>query len=239
MHKTLPRNCRLTKGFELSLAKVKTGDSESGWIEGYLAVFGNIDLGNERIVKGAFQKSITENGAKGWPLMSRHMVYGGDAPDVIGTITEAKEDEYGLFVHAEFASDDASQAMRQKIADGHVSGLSVGYRLIRYEPEEIGEKTIYNLKECALEEGTVTVRPMNPLAQITTAKSDQGDGFTLLAAQLSTITERLNALEAKVTGNAEAGKTNPTSAAPADHNDDELQQMIRENTMFIERMKSL
>ena len=144
-----------------------------GEITGYLAVFNNVDRMNEVIQRGAFAKSIKENNGKGWPLMSRHFVQGGDAPEVLGTIVEAKEDAKGLWIRATLASDQVAQAMRAKIVDGHVSGLSVGYRILQQSPEMLGNgKSITKLTELKLREGTVTVFPVNELAAITGAKSE-------------------------------------------------------------------
>jgi len=172
----MERHARRERVFADARLKAKAIDAEAsndnGWIEGYLAVFGNVDQGGERIVKGAFSKSIRERVPAGKvPLMVSHFMYGGDTNEVIGTITEAREDDYGLWIHAELSSVQLAQDTRQKVLEGHVKGLSVGYSLIRWEEKKDGDSYVMDLLECKLLEGTVTVKPMNESAVITAAKA--------------------------------------------------------------------
>ena len=93
--------------------------------------------------------------------------------DVIGLVTEAKEDSYGLLIKAAFSAIERAQEVRQLITEGIAWGLSVGFELLRYEEnrdEETGIVTLH-LLEGKLAEATVTVKPMNELAIITGAKS--------------------------------------------------------------------
>jgi len=184
--------------------KTDNGENGAGWIEGYLAVFGNVDRGGERIVKGAFEKSASERVKSGKvPLMAKHFAHGGDVADVIGTVTQAKEDEYGLWIHADFSSIQLAQDIRTKINEGSISGLSVGFELIRYEEERLdGKTTILNLLECRLSEATITVKPMNEQAVITAAKDLQSqlpaDSTSPIDEPLSP--ESINALRDSVDG---------------------------------------
>jgi HK97 family phage prohead protease len=162
---------KFLSGLEAKVAKTETGE-----IQGYLASYGNIDRGGERIFMGAFAKSIREKVAAGKiPLMSKHMAHGGGVEDVIGVIKEAEERPKGLWIRAVFAKDTKSQDIRQKIMDGMVWGLSVGYRMIKWDDEmdRATGRRILNLRELALVEGTVTVNPMNEEAVIMAAKSIQ------------------------------------------------------------------
>lgn len=147
-------------------------DDGPGWVEGYVAAFGNVDRGGERIVKGAFAKTLMERVRSGKvPLMKRHMLYGGDSEDVIGVITDAREDEYGLWIHADFLPDDEAQKARSKIVKGAVWGLSVGLEIVRYGEVIENDKHIFEIYEAKLLEGTITVKPLNENAVITAAKS--------------------------------------------------------------------
>jgi len=160
----------------LTDVEAKVASSGSGEIQGYLASYGNIDRGGERIFIGAFAKSIKEKVAAGKiPLMSKHLAHGGGVEDVIGVIKEAEERPKGLWIRAVFAKDEKSQSIRTKIMDGMVWGLSVGYRMIKWDDERDMRtgRRILNLRELALVEGTVTVNPMNEEAVILAAKSIQ------------------------------------------------------------------
>ena len=174
-------------------AKQAPVNNGNGYLEGYLAVFGNIDHGRDLIKKGAFAKTIKERVAAGKvPLMAVHAGTGGSTTDVVGIITEAREDDHGLFIHAEFSSTPLAQEVRTLVAEGMVKGLSIGYQVIDYEivdpasgglqdssmpqPVESGssypsQEAYVILKELRLMEGTVTPFPMNEEATITKVKS--------------------------------------------------------------------
>jgi uncharacterized protein len=148
----------------------------NGWIEGYAAVWGNLDLVGEIMQRGCFARSIAQVVPAGKvPLMVVHYRDGGDTVEVIGRVTEAREDDYGLWIHADLSAATIAQDARTKVLEGLISGLSVGYRDIRatLAPMKIGdaEQLVTQHQECALLEVTVTGRPANPRAQITDAKS--------------------------------------------------------------------
>jgi len=215
----MPKTAKKTR-YELTcpdprLVCGKVDDGSPHTIEGYLAVFGNVDFQGDRIVKGAFKKSIQDKfgkGGKGIPLMVRHAAHGGDTPDVVGTIREAREDENGLWVKADLSSVPLAQETYTKISEGHVSGMSVGFYTIRHEwIEEAsaagGKSQICELKELALVEGTITTFPANELAGVTGFKSEE----------VAAITARLEAIEGKINQKKDehqnAGNTEGKAAA--------------------------
>jgi HK97 family phage prohead protease len=126
---------------QLKAAPVVPGQPDAGWIEGYVAVYGNIDAGGEIMARGCFTRSIHRNVPTGKvKLMVRHFSKGGDVMDVIGTVTQAKEDPFGLWIHAKLSSVDLAQEVRTKILEGHIKGLSVGYVVRQESYTEIGGK---------------------------------------------------------------------------------------------------
>ncbi len=197
-----------------SRLRAKTDDAasgKSGWIEGYAAVWNNVDGQGEIMTRGCFTRSIGINVPRGVvKLMVRHFCNGGDALDCIGTITEAKEDDFGLWIHAELSSVELAQEIRTLVIEGHVNLLSVGYKPVRWDYSNSampkGPDNVLVHQECELCEVTVTVRPANPQAAILAAKTE--DSPTIDSAQ-----------SAQSTGKSEAagivaGKTE-TPAAPA------------------------
>ncbi len=159
------------------MAKAAPQPGDSGWIEGYAAVWGNVDGAGEVMDKGCFARSIGEVvGAGKVKLMSMHYRDGGDALQCIGTITKAREDDYGLWIHADLSSVAAAQDIRTKVLEGHIKSLSVGYRPIKWATRNVDGVAIVAHTECALGEVTVTVKPANELALITAAKSRREGG---------------------------------------------------------------
>ena len=154
--------------------KASDNAEDAGWIEGYAAYFNNVDLQNEVILPGAFAKTISERIPAGKvKLMVKHIASGGDTLDVAGTITEAREDEKGLWIHAELSGSAKAQSARELVNEGHVAGLSIGYKILKSEPGTFGGQDVLFLKEMFLAEVTIVPVPANDMAQIGKAKEMQ------------------------------------------------------------------
>jgi HK97 family phage major capsid protein/HK97 family phage prohead protease len=152
------------------LAAAAGGDG-AGWIEGYLAVYGNVDMTREIIAPGCFAVSVALDVPAGKiPLMVKHAKHGGDVPEVIGTISQAREDDTGLWIHADLSRTQIAQDTRTKVAEGSVKGLSVGFISAQNHWETRGGNQVLVHDEGFLLEGTVTAFPVNREAQITAAK---------------------------------------------------------------------
>ena len=67
-------------------------EDQNLFVEGYAAVFGNIDSYNDRIQKGAFINTINGVNRDRIAFCKDH-----DLRDVIGVIVDLKEDERGLW----------------------------------------------------------------------------------------------------------------------------------------------
>lgn len=140
-------------------------DSPHGIIRGYASTFGNLDRAGDIVQQGAYKhtlKSFLENGflavAHDWHSLS------------IGTFKEAKEDEHGLFVEAEFHSTPEAQnartVARERLDRGKSVSLSIGYRVKEGEQSEEG----FLLKELDLFEVSLVTVPANEQAILTAAK---------------------------------------------------------------------
>ena len=150
--------------------------------------------------------------------------------EVIGTITKAHEDDHGLWIHADLLGDAQSQDVRGKVLAGAVRGFSAGYSILNYTTEMVDEQHVVNLTELKIQEGTVTVRPANELAEITSAKTDEANLLTL-QNNIKQLEARIQQLEAaKTTGGA---GDNTTSAVGLTGEDLELVKVKN----FLERMK--
>lgn len=146
--------------------------SDPGFIQGYAAVFNNIDLQDERIVKGAFAKSIQERVPAGKvKLMAKHFAHGGDVQDLVGTVTEMKEDDFGLWFHSVVSRSKFAQEIRQDVVDGHINANSIGFFPIAWGFVKVDGRQIIEHTESQALEVTLTARPANELALITGAKS--------------------------------------------------------------------
>lgn len=138
----------------------------TGVFEGYGAAFGNVDLGGDIIVPGAFAKSIQSIKESGrlLPALWQH-----DCDEPIGVYTELSEDEFGLKFTGKLVLEveQAAEALALMKA-GAVTGMSIGYAPVEYEFDvETGVRT---LREVDLYEISPVTFPMNELARISGAK---------------------------------------------------------------------
>src|SRR5215207_6836639 len=96
----------------LDSADLKFLDGDSGVLAGYASVFGNVDGQGERVMPGAFSKSLDDFLRDGFVARAHDW---NALP--IATPIEAKEDERGLFVKAQFHSTPEAQAVRTVITE--------------------------------------------------------------------------------------------------------------------------
>jgi len=142
---------------------------EYGRFEGYGSVFGNKDLGNDVIEKGAFAKSIRRRKAKGVKLLYQHK---SDMP--IGVFDEIKEDDHGLVVKGRLAlKTQAGAEAYELLKMGALDGLSIGFRV---NPQEVSYDKRANkriIKEVDLMEVSLVTFPMNPQATVRSVKGEE------------------------------------------------------------------
>lgn len=156
------------KTFPFKLTAAKDLNNE-GKIEGYASTFGNVDLGLDIVDKGAFAKTIKDNGGK-FPILADH-----NPSDHIGWNTSAKEDDTGLAVEGDIDLNvqkgvEKYSLAKKALAIGAPMGLSIGYGTIKSEPDTTNPR-IRRLKELKLYEYSIVTFPMNTSAMVTAAKS--------------------------------------------------------------------
>jgi HK97 family phage prohead protease len=146
---------------------------ENGEFEGLAAGIGNLDLGNDKILKGAFKETI----AKGvhWPILSSHRI-----KEHLGYNLEAKEVSEGLFVKGQLnlevqTAREKHALAKQAKAVGAKMGLSIGYNAVEFEYVDKGN--IRELKKVDVLEYSMTALAMNPKANVINIK--QADGGIL------------------------------------------------------------
>jgi len=140
---------------------IKSLKEEKGIFEGYAAVFNNVDLGKDKILPGAFKKSIQERGNK-IKILWQH-----DHKIPIGKSLEIKEDDYGLWVKGKLSMTEKGKEAYQLMKDGVIDALSIGYNVIKREYKN----GVRLLKEVKLGEFSPVSFPMNPSAKITDVKT--------------------------------------------------------------------
>jgi HK97 family phage prohead protease len=141
---------------------------DSGTFTGYGSVFGNVDGGNEIVVKGAFAESLAARAAKGrkLPILWQHR-----SGEPIGVYDSVKEDDRGLLMSGRLLINDVQRAKEAYalMKAGAVTGMSIGYGVVE---DSVDSKTrVRSLKKLNLEETSIVTFPMNDDARVELVKS--------------------------------------------------------------------
>ena len=95
--------------------------------EGYASLFGVRDGAGDMVAPGAFAASLRQRGPADVRLLYQHFAH---AP--IGVWEEIAEDRRGLYVRGRLSSDvEQARDVRALLAEGALSGLSIGFRTVR------------------------------------------------------------------------------------------------------------
>jgi HK97 family phage prohead protease len=95
-------------------------DDKAGIVKGYGSVFGNVDSDGDIITKGAYTKTIKENGSRVRYLYQHNM----DWP--LGKMINLYEDEKGLVFEAEIPKTRLGKDVTELIKAGVITENSVG-----------------------------------------------------------------------------------------------------------------
>lgn len=142
--------------------------SDSGVIEGYASVFGNVDSYGEIVEPGAFANSLVKNQRTGRKVK---MLWQHDPHQPIGVWDDLAEDGRGLWVKGRLFKDTVARAAEAYalLKEGGLDGLSIGYRTLRSEPKE-GKPGVLSLKELDLLENSIVTFAANERARVEVVK---------------------------------------------------------------------
>ena len=163
--------------------------ADDGTFNGIASVYGLEDLGGDIIEKGAFAKTIAENGSI--PILWQH-----DQKEVIGQ-GDVKEWQNKILLAGKLDLEDpvAAKAYR-KLKQKLIKGLSIGFTAVKSTWQEIEEegrtKYIRRIQELKLWEVSVVTFPMLPAAQVTRVKSAED-----IDERLKRIEDTVSSLAAK------------------------------------------
>lgn len=156
----------MTKNF--APFEVKAVDTAARTFSGLASTWDD-DLGGDRIVKGAFARTIDawrgSQGRKPVFLLDQHNY--GSIRSVLGKMVDASETDAGL--DSEWSvidGPDGDEALR-RVQGGYITGLSIGYQAIQWENDAAGDVRV--LKEVKLYEVSLVIWPMNEGALIDTS----------------------------------------------------------------------
>ena len=157
---------RLYKSFEL-----KAGDN--GIVEGYASTWTKTpDSYGDIVIKGAFTETLKKKKATGHPFP---LCFNHDFGQIIGAVTEAEEDDFGLKIKASFLNTALAQEKRELVKEGIVWQFSFAYSVLGWEEpteEEKKQGIFQKLTKLDLYEVSLVPVPANQTAIVTEVKND-------------------------------------------------------------------
>src|SRR5260221_4777351 len=138
--------------FPIIGGEIKATNDAKGIVEGYLNYIGNIDYGDDRTMKGAFQKTLKDSYARKsaqdldylWPYLWNHD-YSQLPP---GGIYDADEDRKGLYIKTQLNMDiQMGRELYASFKAGTMKKQSMGYRAIQGDWAKEDGDWIANLLE--------------------------------------------------------------------------------------------
>jgi HK97 family phage prohead protease len=139
--------------------KIKSVD-DTGTFTGLGAAYGNVDLGGDKIMPGAFTRTLAAG--KQWPVLWQH-----DPTSPIGTaqVTDSRE---GLLVQGKLLlQDPTAQKAYLFLKAGIIKGMSIGFETL----QSTMDGDVRQLTELKLWELSIVTFPMNQDATISSVKS--------------------------------------------------------------------
>lgn len=141
-------------------------------ITGYGAVTGNVDLGGDIIIPGAFKRTIADHYDNG---TRPKMLWQHDPTQPIGVWTSLEEDGNGLSVEGEIADTQLGKDARILAKMKALGGMSIGYSFRSRDDFDFDKQGNRLLKQIDVHEVSLVTFPMNPEAVIQTVKSQFPD----------------------------------------------------------------
>lgn len=133
--------------------------------EGHGSIFGNVDLGGDVVLPGAFKKSLARHKKAG----TLPQMFWMHQPDKVpGKWTVMEEDERGLYDKGELAPTSLGSEMHTLLQMKAVRGQSIGYVPMDWDYDKDGRRL---LVEIDLWEVSLVSLAMNPLAMVESMKA--------------------------------------------------------------------
>ena len=151
------------KSFIKMTFDLETKSQEKGLFKGYASIFDEVDSQNDRVVRGAFQKSIQAAINNG---QMPKMLWQHNEKELIGLWTIIREDAKGLYVEGKLLTDVAkAKEALALIQEKALDGLSIGY-MVKKALRGKEKDAIRLLTEVELFEISLVTFPANAGARI-------------------------------------------------------------------------
>lgn len=158
------------KYLTLPLGEFKQSSEEDEFFrfEGYLSTYNNVDLGDDIMLEGAFDKSLASKRPNSVKVLYQH-----DPSRPLGVFENITSDVKGLYVKAKMPKENSMvKDVMCLMKCGAIDSMSIGYSTVEYDYNKQGKRI---LKEVDLWEGSLVTFPMNTEALVTGMKNAKFD----------------------------------------------------------------
>ena len=174
-------------------ASIKDVDGKRGIVTGYFSKFDNVDSDGDIIKRGAFAKTILENGPKSKQPRIKHL-QNHNTSQPLGLLLNLNEDVNGLAYESQIGSHNLGQDFIKMVESGLITEHSIGFQTLKrnqlqsYEQYMANQKGgWYEITEVKLWEGSsLTAWGANELTPLTGLKG---------VAEIESIVEKQNQIE--------------------------------------------
>ena len=156
----------MTRPLEQLYVQLDKKAAAKGQIEGYASIFGEVDQGGDKIMAGAYAKSLAKLAAAANRVK---MLWQHDRHAPIGVWDEVREDAKGLWVKGRVLTDlTQGKEVFTLLEQGAIDGLSIGYRTVAATRDAKGNRVMTELE---LWEVSLVTFPMQTTARVTSVKA--------------------------------------------------------------------
>lgn len=145
----------------LPIQEIKAASDGTWEVSGYASTFGSVDRVGDTIMKGAFDRSLSDG-------RRIKFLYAHDPSQVLGVPISLKADDHGLFGRFKISRTRLGEDVHTLLKDGALDSFSIGFYIddLDFDPET-GTRL---LKDIDLLEASVVAIPANPEALVTNVK---------------------------------------------------------------------
>lgn len=105
-------------------------DVSKGIVTGYFASFGNKDADGDIIVKGAFAKTIAENGPSSMKPRIKHLL-NHDVTKPLGKLIMLQEDTKGLYYESQIGTHSLGKDFLKMVESELITEHSIGFKTVK------------------------------------------------------------------------------------------------------------
>jgi len=145
------------------IGELVDADAAAGVVKGYGSVFGNVDSDGDVINKGAYKKTIQENGQR------IKYLYQHDMDKPLGKMVHLEEDDKGLMFEAQIPKTQLGKDVVELMKAGVITENSVGILPIQ---KEMGSDGYRHINEVKLFEISAVTLAANDQAMIMDVKGN-------------------------------------------------------------------